>query len=147
MLQKDEQCTQLQFSNNLLSLFWLFNRVIIGKRQVQYMTYTNSRRSQKEIIISPCFEIVLLLKVSRSRNKIFEPISSFKYFRVIRIEKQIRLFVFLGEVMARQFCFDIYWPLNEKLFLAAVWIGLTVFWHFFRCLTTLKSPFPVKNAL
>ena len=37
--------------------------------------------------------------------------SSFKYFWAFRIEKQICLFIFLGEVMARQFCLEIYWPL------------------------------------
>ena len=36
--------------------------------------------------------------------------TSFKYFRVVRIEKQIR-FVFCEEFMARLFCFQIYWPL------------------------------------
>ena len=80
------------------------------------------------------------LKVSRSQNKncwaitslknnqkkmFFYPddsdiletrISSFKYFRVIKIESQILSFVFLGEViiiiiMARQFFFKTYWPL------------------------------------
>ena len=38
--------------------------------------------------------------------------SSFKYFRVVRIEKQVCLFVHLGEVTAQQFCFKIYWPLE-----------------------------------
>jgi len=36
--------------------------------------------------------------------------TSFKYFRVVRIEKQIR-FVFCEEFMARLFYFQIYWPL------------------------------------
>ena len=39
--------------------------------------------------------------------------SSFKYFWVVRIEKQIRSFVFLGKVMAQQFCFEICWPLVD----------------------------------
>ena len=38
-------------------------------------------------------------------------ISSFKYFQVIRIKKQICSFIIFGEVTARQFCFEIYWPL------------------------------------
>ena len=37
-------------------------------------------------------------------------ISSFKYFQVIRIEKQIRLFV-LWEKLWLNKCFKIYWPL------------------------------------
>ena len=36
--------------------------------------------------------------------------TSFKYFRVVRIEKQIR-FVFCEKFTARQFYFQIYWPL------------------------------------
>ena len=44
--------------------------------------------------------------------------SSFKYFWVIRIEKQICLFVcFLKEVMDRQFCFEIYWPLATFMYI------------------------------
>ena len=39
-------------------------------------------------------------------------ISSFKYFRVVRIENQICLFVFFGEITAPQFCFVIYWSLE-----------------------------------
>ena len=35
-------------------------------------------------------------------------ISSFKYFRVVRIEKQICSFVFWEKLQARQFCFEIY---------------------------------------
>ena len=62
-----------------------------------------------------------MLKVSRSRNKIVEPKllpnrnrnSSFKYFRVVRIEKQIRSFVFWEKLRLDNFCFEIYWPLRS----------------------------------
>ena len=37
--------------------------------------------------------------------------SSFKYFRVVRIEKQVK---------ARQFCFEIYWPLAIPLWLCRI---------------------------
>ena len=41
--------------------------------------------------------------------------SSFKYFQTVRVEKQIRSFVFLGEVTTRQFCFEIYWPKGQLI--------------------------------
>ena len=45
----------------------------------------------------------------------WNPNSSFKYFWVIRIEKQIRSFAFWEKFLARQFCFGNYWPLAPPL--------------------------------
>ena len=47
-------------------------------------------------------------------------ISNLKYFWVIRIEKHIGPFVFLGEVMARQFWFEIYWPLEREFIMVKI---------------------------
>jgi hypothetical protein len=52
-----------------------------------------------------CFSISEILET-------WNPNSSFKYFRVVRIEKQIRSFIFWEKFLARQFCFEIYWPLK-----------------------------------
>ena len=60
-------------------------------------------------------------------------ISSFKYFRVIRIEKQILPGFFLGEVTARQFCFEIYWPLGGQLDLLVL-----IFDYWETCLTLCR---------
>ena len=43
--------------------------------------------------------------------------SSFKHFRIIRIEKQICLFVFWENFLARQFSFKINWPLLGQKFI------------------------------
>ena len=46
--------------------------------------------------------------------------SNFKYFWVVRIEKTNLFVCFLGgEVMARQFCFKIYWLLENNLLITS----------------------------
>ena len=40
-------------------------------------------------------------------------ISSYKYFQVVRIEKQIHLFIFWEKLRLHLFCYEIYWPLDK----------------------------------
>ena len=55
--------------------------------------------------------------------------SSVQYFRRRQDRKTNSLVLFLGEVTARQICFEIYWPLlmsdrNEKFLILNLWVDL-----------------------
>ena len=78
------------------------------------------------------------------------------YFLVIRIEKQIRSFTFLVGVLAQQFCFEIYWPLDiwavciyssEKAIISKVWLQNPCRYSSYRAISIDEPLFVCQMAI
>ena len=100
---------------------------IIGK----YILKVNKSQKQnwrKKLLPKPNRRICFSILTVRNHLKLEVSTSSFKYFRTVRIEKQIRPFVFGRSFFFVNFAFEIYWPLRAYclIYILCSKIGKTI---------------------